>query len=257
MKSALTALIVLALLLTTAWLLALWGTAPLPVTLTLGGTVLNTSVPVAIMLVLAVLVLTFYLGRLTGWFLRLPSKLLHIRNRKAGQHLIEAYSTYLLEDSAEAIKRLSSFTPDTEIHALLADLLRLRTNLDTATMPDKLETHLANPSTAVLAAWAGARAAAHQADWSEVARISALGRRYAPHHQPLRVLQFKALTNTGDPQASTLLPLLKDDLGAANTKLVGQILQGPDALTARPILESRWVKDFEAWLATPSEDLPQ
>jgi HAMP domain-containing protein len=133
MKSALTALLVLAFLLVVAWLLALWGTAPLPVTLILGTTVLNTSVPVAIMLVLAVLVLTFYLGRLTGWFLRLPGTLLNIRNRKAGQHLIDAYNAYLLEDSAEAIKRLSHFTPDTEVHALLANLLRLRDNLDTAT----------------------------------------------------------------------------------------------------------------------------
>ncbi|TKW60883.1 MAG: heme biosynthesis protein HemY [Blastochloris viridis] len=257
MKSAFTAILVLGLLLVVAWLLALWGTAPLPVTLTINTTVLHTSVPVAIMLVLAVLVLTFYVGRLTGWFLRLPGQLLHIRNRKAGQQLIDAYSAYLLEDLTEAQKRLKDFKADTETHAILADMLRLRDNLDTATMPERLEKHLANPSTVVLAAWAGARAAAHQSQWDEVARITALGREHAPQHLPLRVLQFKALCNLGDPQASTLLPLLKTDLGAANTKLIGQILQGPDATTARPLLESRFVKDFELWLATPSEDLPQ
>ncbi len=257
MKSALTATLVLTVLLVVAWLLALWGTAPLPITLTIDTTVLHTSVPVAIMLVLAVLVFVFYLGRLTGWFLRLPGTLLHIRNRKAGQQLIDAYTAYLLEDLAEAQKRLNGFKADNETHAILADLLRLRDNLDNATMPDKLEKHLANPSTALLSAWAGARAAAYQSQWDEVSRITVLGREQAPNHLPLQVLQFKALTNLGDAQASTLLPLLKNKLGAANTKLVGQILQGPDALAARPILESRWVKDFEAWLATPSEDLPQ
>jgi len=257
MKSAFTALLVLAILLVVAWLPALWGTAPLPVTLTIDNIVLHTSVPVAIMLVVALLVLTFYLGRLTGWFLRLPGTLLHIRNRKAGQQLIDAYTAYLLEDLTEAQKRLNGFKPDNETHALLADMLRLRDNLDTATMPEKLEKHFAHPSTVVLAAWAGARAAAHQSQWDEVARITAIGREYAPQHLPLRVLQFKALTNLGDPQASTLLPLLKTDLGASNTKLIGQILQGPDATTVRPLLENRFVKDFELWLTTPSEDLPQ
>lgn len=257
MKSALTAILVLTLLLLAAWLLALWGTAPLPVSLTLGTTVLHTSLPVAIMLVLALLVLTFYLGRLTGWFLRLPHTLLHIRNRKSGQHLLDAYGAYLLGDSADIRKHLNGFKPDNEIHALLADMLRLRENLDTAAMPDKLEKHLAHPATVVLAAWAGARAAAHQAQWDEVARITAHGREHAPHHRPLKVLQFKALANLGDPQAATLLPLLKNEFGAAHTKLVSHILQGPDALAARPLLESRWVKDFEAWLATPSEDVPQ
>lgn len=257
MKSVLTALAVLAALLAVAWLLALGGTAPQPITLTIGTTQLQTSLPVALILTFIVLVLMFYLGRLVSWLLRLPGTWQHLRHRKAGQQLIEAYNAYLQNNPTEAQKHLANVTPDTETHAILANLLRLRGHLDAATRPEKLEVSLANPSTVVLAAWAAARAAAQDADWPEVARLTALGRAHAPQLPALQNLQFKALVNTGSPQAANLLPLLKPRLGAEYTKLAEHLLQGPTTLTARPLLESRWVKAFEHWLTTPSEDLPQ
>ncbi len=256
MKSLLTATAVLVALGLTAWALALFSTSPLPVTLSIGSLQLQTSLPVAAVVGLIVLVLAFYAGRLAGWLLRLPRTLLHIRRRKAGQQLAQAYAALFLHNTAAAMPHLEGFHPDTETHALLADLLHLAAHLQAHTMPPKLEHHLANPISAPLAAWAAARHAATQTDWPEVARLTALGREHAPRHLPLLVLQFKALVNLGDPQATTLLPALKPHLSTPSFRLLTELLQGPTALTARPVLDNPWVTTFQAWLPTPSEDLP-
>lgn len=256
MKSALTALVLLLLLAVAAWLLALWGSAPLPVVLTLGTTQLQTSLPVALTLVTLLLVATFYTGRLAGWFLRLPGTLLHIRHRKAGTQLAEAYAAELMGDTPTATTLLAKVTPDTETHALLADLLRLSHHLQAATLPDKLEKHLANPVSAPLAAWAGARFAAHQADWATVADLTTRGRDHAPQHWPLLVLQFKALVNTANPRAADLLPRFKPYLSATRLKQMAQVLHTSETPEPATLADSRWLTTLRNWLQTPTEDLP-
>ncbi|PZP39692.1 MAG: hypothetical protein DI585_03375 [Pseudomonas fluorescens] len=257
MKTALHAILIFIILLMAVLLLGQLGSAPMPVSITIAEHTATTTAPVAILVGLMVIIAAFYLGRFTGWMLRLPNSMLRRRRENANSHLADAYAAFAMNDGPTALKHLKAYTPDSEIHADLADLLTLQLPADPTSPPPFLEKKLANPRLAALASLVAARFYAQQNQWDEVARITAIGRQHIPTNPALLVLQFKALVNTNSPQAGDLLPALKPQLGAERTKLLGLILQGPNTLTARPLLDTRWVKSIQTWLPTASETFPE
>lgn len=253
MNTVLRAFLLFVLLLTLALLLGQAGTVPIPVNLTLGTLVLQTTAPVAITLVIALLLFVFYLGRLTGWMMRLPRKWLNRRKVAAADAIADAYASLALHDIPATTKHIADVSTE---NLALADLLTLL-RLHTATLsPTQGRAALENCRLAAVTALYLARHAAAQADWPEVKRYTTIGRKHAPQNLPLLTLQFKSLVNTNDPKAAELLPAFKSNLDSENHKLLTQVIHGPNAITARPVLDSSWVRSVQAWLPTPSDTFP-
>lgn len=252
--SFLRAFLLFVILLALALLLGQAGTGtPIPVSLQLGTLQLQTTAPVAITLAIAVLLLAFYAGRLAGWLIRLPNRLHRRQKTAVTAALADAYAAFALADLPAVTRHLNAVKPQDEAQADLANLLSLQTATLSTHQVQKL---LENPRLAALAAISLARGAALQANWAEVRRVTIIGRRHAPQNLSLLTLQFKALVNLNDPATSELLPTLKPILGAERQKLLTQIIQGPNAITARPMLDSHWVRAIQAWLPTPSDVFP-
>lgn len=257
MNTVLRAFLLFAILLVLALLLGQAGSIPVPISVQLGTLSLQTTAPVGITLVVAILLLSFYAGRFTGWLLRLPRHLHNHRKQTVAETLADAYTAYTLADFPTATKLVNSLKPEAlaenAAYADLASLLALQLGQMTPQHAQKL---LENPRLVVPAALFLARFAAAQENWTEVRRVTIIGRRHAPGDIHLLALQFKALVNLNDPLATELLPALKTPLGPQRHKLVTGALQGPNALTARPLLDSPWIKAFQEWLPTPSDTFP-
>jgi hypothetical protein len=254
MNTALRAFLLFVILLVLALLLGQAGTVPIPVSLQIGSLTAQTTAPVAITLGLTILLVAFYLGRLTGWLTRLPGKWLNRKSSQVADRIADAYAAYYLANPTLAHQHLAGLKPDTPAHADLIHLLELQLPPLPPLLSDR---HLANPRTAALTALAYAHAAAAQADWAEVKRLTTLGRPFAPENPRLLVLQFKALVNTNDPAATEALPSLKPLLGRPRHQLLSQIISNPTALAARPLPDQKWLKSLEIWLATPSDVFPE
>ena len=250
MNVVLRAVLLFLVLLVTVMLLGQSGGAPLPVALTVNTTVFTTTAPVAITIVLAVLLTAFYLGRLTGWLVRLPHKMLNRRKIAPADSLADAYTALAMNDVALATRHLTDLKPD---HPALQDLTSLA-QLQTHTLPpSQAQKNLTNPRLAAVTALSMARSAAASSDWPEVKRLTTVGRQHAPQHHELLTLQFKSLVNLNDPAATDLLPALKSHLGPDRHKLLAQILQtNPNPA----ILSDPWVKSFQQWLPTGSGTFP-
>jgi len=256
MSTLLRAFLLFIILLALALLLGQASTGPIPVTLTLGTLSLGTTAPVAITLVIALLLLAFYFGRFTSWVLHLPRRFLNYRKVAAADAIADAYAALALQDLPTTGKLITDVRTE---NAALSDLLILL-HLHTATIsPTQAQASLSNPRLAAITALYLARHAAAQSDWNEVRRLTAIGRKYAPHNLPLLTLQFKALVNLNDPAAADLLPALKSHLGSPRHKLLTQVIQGSGVITTRPnvtMLDSPWVKSIQTWLPTPSDTFP-
>lgn len=254
MNTVLRAFLLFVILLVLALLFGQAGSVPIPVSLQLGDLTATTTAPVAIVVLLAVLLAAFYAGRFTGWLMRLPRKFLNRKRRAVAEVLADAYAALALQDSARAAKIIEEIKqPDIPAHDDLLALLQLHT----ATLPNaRAKDNLTNPRLAPITALALAHGAAKKDDWAEVKRLTTIGRQHAPTNLPLLTLQFKALLNLNEPEAAELLPALKPHLGATRHKLLTQIVQGPTALTARPVLDNAWVKTFQQWLPTDSDTFP-
>ncbi len=253
MKTLLRATLLLVILLVLALLLGQAGMVPVPVTVTIGTLQLQTTAPVAITLALTLLLGVFYLGRLTGWMLRLPTKWLNRRKVAAADAIADGYTSLAMMNNTAATQHLGTISTSNPALNDLLTLLRVHTNTITPTQANQA---LANARLAPVAALYLARNAAQLADWPEVKRLTSIGRQSAPNNLPLQTLQFKALVNLNDPAAQSLLPIFKTTLGSEHHKLLTQILQGPTALTAGPVLGSPWVRAVQAWLPTPSDTFP-
>lgn len=253
MNTVLRAVLLFALLAVLALLLGTVAQGALPVTLQVNAVTLQTTAPIAIIGVLAILCLAFYLGRLTGWMIRLPRSWFRRKQAEVSAKVADAYAAASMGNTTLARQLVTDLKPE---DPALADLITVLT-LQGAPLPAFTEKSLANPRLAALTALTYARVRATENDWVEVLRLTTVGRQHAPDNSALLTLQFKALVNTNDPQATDLLPALKPLLGPTRHKLLTQVIQGPTALTARPTLDSKWVKAFEHWLPTASSQFPE
>ena len=236
-----------------ALMLGMAGQAPLPVSLQIDTLRLQTSAPIAIIAVLAMLMLAFYCGRLTGWMIRLPRH--WFRRKQAGvpARIADAYAAAAMGNTTLALQQLEGLKPEDPAHT---DLIRMLA-LQSSPLPPLSEKNLTNPRLAPLTARTYAQAAASAANWPETLRLTTIGRQYNPENTSLLTLQFKALVNLNSPEATDLLPALKPLLGPTRHKLLAQIINGPTALTARPTLDHKWVKSFEQWLPNGSDTFPE
>jgi len=261
MRTAVHAILLLGLLILLAFLMAQVGTMPLPVVATVGDLTLTTTAPVAAVLLLAALLAAFYLGRFTGWlrrlFRRIPTSHAQKKRESAAETFADAFAAYELSDFPTMEKHLNTLGADP--FPTDPSLTDVHTTLSIATSrfpPAALEKYLTYPRLAPLAALHLARHFAAKANWKEVLRVTTAGREHNPRNTSLLTLQFKALVNTGNPEAQDLLPALKPLLGPKRLKLITTILAGPTSLTARPVLEDPFTRTFQAWLDTPAETWP-
>ncbi len=253
MSTVLRAFILFTLLALLALLLGTVAQGPLPVTLQVAQVTLQTSAPVAIIAVLAAFMLAFYLGRLTGWMIRLPRSWFRRKQAEASGKVADAYAAASMGNHTLARQLLADVKSEDPALADLATILALQST----PLPPFTEKSLTNPRLAALTALTYARVAASASNWEETLRLTTTGRQYAPQNQYLLTLQFKALVNLNNPEASELLPALKPLLGPTRHKLLAQIIQGPTALTARPTLDNKWIKAFEQWLPTGADIFPE
>jgi|GEM_PF-5579311 len=256
---ALRAVAILFLLAIMAVLLAKAGQTPVDVTLHWGTLTVTTIAPVAATLIIMVLLGTFYLGQLGSWLGRLPrtfSDLMHFRRRQSTLESIVQANAAIEEGNIAAARKLAlaiKEQPGTPYHNLTT-LLLLRLQL---LGPQHAEAELANPLTGAAVGLYLARQAASYGKWEEVRRITAHMLKAYPNNAGFQVLHFKALVNLNDAAAaSAQLAKLKTKLGSTRHKLLATLLQGPNALNARPTLDNPWVKSFHQWLATPSDVFP-
>ncbi|RZK98925.1 MAG: heme biosynthesis protein HemY [Rubrivivax sp.] len=252
MNTVLRALILFILLAVLALLLGTVAQGPLPVVVQVAGLTIQTTAPIAVIGVLAAFMLAFYLGRLTGWMLRLPRSWFRRKQAEVSARVADAYAAASMGNATLAQQLLTDLKPEDPALADLATILALQTS----PLPAFSEKTLANPRLAALTALTYARVTAAAANWEETLRLATIGRQHAPQNAYLLTLQFKALVNLNNPDASELLPTLKPLLGTARHKLLVQIIQGPTALTARPTLDSAWVRAFQQWLPTGSDIFP-
>ena len=250
MNAVLRAFLLFTILLVLVLLLGQAGSMPLPVTLTINTLVLKTTAPVAITLAVIILLLAFYAGRLTGWMLRIPHKLLSRRKTAAAENIANAYTALALHDLPLAVKQVNDLKTDNSALQDLISLIQLHTATITTTQAQK---NLTNPRLSALTALYLARSAATQLDWPEVKRLTTIGRQTVPQNLPLLTLQFKSLVNLNDSSASELLPVLKPHLGPHRHKILSQLLQANPTPTT---LNDPWTKSFQSWLPDSSDTFP-
>lgn len=253
MNTVFRAVILFMLLAVLALLLGTVGQAPLPVAVQIGTLTLTTSAPIAIVAVLAAFMLAFYLGRLTGWMIRLPRSWFRRKQAEAFTKITDAHAALAMGNPTLARQLVDNLKPDDTTQA---DLIQL-VSLQSPPLPPLNEKNLANPRLAALTALTYAQAAANAFDWEETLRLATLGRQFAPENAHLLTLQFKAMVNLGNPRVTELLPALKPLLGPTRHKLLATVITGPNTLTARPTLDNTWVKSFEKWLPTGSAVFPE
>lgn len=228
------------------------------VTLAWGDLSVETSVPVVLGLLTALLVVAYYLGQLVYWLGGLPSMIRALRGQRKRQATMDKLVAVLvaqrLGKTREAGRLMQAVMPQADEEDLVTVVKLL---LDRVAGPEALELQ-GHETYGALASLSLAHKAADAQDWAGVRDHSRRGLEQAPDSPRLLLLHMKALLNLGESaSARALLPQLKGQIEPQAYALLGEVIDAetsPEkgvALTQKP-----WVVAFRTWLGTAAEEMP-
>lgn len=256
MKTLLNAFNLLILLALVLGVVLVTGEDPGSLQLDWQGYTVQTTAAIAMVALMFLLALAFYLGQFISWLVRLPAT---IRGwfrpappKRELPKLVQALGLAAAGDDKTSRKLVEKANPHAD-EELLEAFARLQLELAD---PVELERWNDDPHLGPYAALVKSRHAASQQNWELVATTTRHALDKFGKLPALQILHLKALMNGKDPSAATnYLPTLRSHVPAKLWPLLDMAVRGPSTTTAAE-LDNPWFQTFSDWLATADTTLP-